>query len=203
MHCPLSSQNRAGSALARGERHSDQRRAAEQQIDADQQAYRPFRRTRKPGDDHGGNQDVQDASEHQKPGICRAQNVSASPATPLIRNIQPRKMVTARLASGGRIMAARPNTTSRMPSNKKAFQCSRTAALTSDCSLLMSWGTVIGKSPDTGIAEPQYSLRQRRAVKFVHIVQAKRFCPSLGRARTKSPGTSCASDCDREYRSPW
>ena len=47
-------------------------------------------------------------SDHQKPGICRAQNVSARPATPVIRNIQPRKIVTARLASGGTIIAAKP-----------------------------------------------------------------------------------------------
>src|SRR3954454_6929087 len=47
-------------------------------------------------------------SDHQKPGICRAQNVRTRPATPLIRNIQPRKMVTARLASGGAIIAGGP-----------------------------------------------------------------------------------------------
>jgi hypothetical protein len=82
-------------------------------------------------------------SDHQKPGICRAQKVSTRPATPLIRNIQARKMVTARLASGGTIMAARPSTTSRMPSIRKAFQCSRTAALILLWRLAMSWGRVI------------------------------------------------------------
>src|SRR6202022_3595593 len=66
---------------------------------------------------------------------------------PLIRNIQPRKMVTARLARGGTIIAASPSTTSRMPSIKKAFQCSRTAALISDCSLVTSWGRVIASLP--------------------------------------------------------
>src|ERR1700730_8639883 len=115
-------------------------------------------------------------SDQQKPGICRAQNVSARPAPPEIRNIQPRKMVTARLASGGRIMAASPKITSRMPSNKKAFQCSRTAVLMSDCSLLMSWGRVIDKSPDAGNAEGragmeklvyQCNARQHRGFKFV------------------------------------
>src|SRR6478672_4887304 len=82
-------------------------------------------------------------SDHQKPGISRAQNVSIRPAMPEIRNIQPRKMVTARLASGGTIMAASPRIMSRMPSIKKAFQCSRTAARISDCSLVVSWGRVM------------------------------------------------------------
>ena len=82
-------------------------------------------------------------SDHQNPGIRRAQNVSARPAMPEIRNNQPRKMVTARLASGGTIIAASPKITSRMPSNRKAFQCSCTAALISDCNLVMSWGRVI------------------------------------------------------------
>src|ERR1700681_4151447 len=88
-----------------------------------------------------------DISDHQKPGIWRAQNVSTRPATPEIRNIQPRKMVTARLASGGTIIAASPKMTSRMPSIKKAFQCSRTAALISDCNLVMSWGRVMENLP--------------------------------------------------------
>jgi hypothetical protein len=71
--------------------------------------------------------------------------VTISPATPLIKNIQPRKMVTARLASGGTIIAARPSTASTMPSNKKAFQCVLTAALTSLGNI--SWGRVIGALP--------------------------------------------------------
>src|ERR1700738_1344936 len=86
-------------------------------------------------------------SDHQKPDICRAQHVSARPAMPLIRNIQPRKMVTARLASGGTIIAESPKITSRMPSIKKALQCSRTAALISDCSLVISWGRVMENLP--------------------------------------------------------
>src|SRR5687767_1615988 len=69
---------------------------------------------------------------------------------PLIRNIQPRKMVTARLASGGTIIAARPSSASTMPSNRNAFQCVFTAAFIADCSLPMSggisWGRVIGDS---------------------------------------------------------
>ena len=56
----------------------------------------------------------------------------------LIKNIQPRKMVTARLASGGTIIAASPSSASTMPSNKNAFQCALTAALISDCNLVMS-----------------------------------------------------------------
>jgi hypothetical protein len=58
--------------------------------------------------------------------------VANSPTTPLIRNIQPRKMVTARLASGGTIIAARPSKASTMPSNRKAFQCAFTAAFIAD-----------------------------------------------------------------------
>ena len=65
---------------------------------------------------------------------------------PLTRNIQPRKMVTARLASGGTMIAARPSTTSNTPSNKNAFQCSRTAAFIFDCILAISWGRLIGFS---------------------------------------------------------
>ena len=61
--------------------------------------------------------------DHQKPGICRAQNVSTSPATPLIRNIQPRKIVIAIPAIGGRAIARSPRTTSKMPSISNAFQC--------------------------------------------------------------------------------
>ena len=86
-------------------------------------------------------------SDHQKPGICRAQNVIASPATPEIRNIQPRKIVNATPAIIGAIIAARPKTASRMPSIKKAFQCARTAALISDCNLVTSWGRVMERLP--------------------------------------------------------
>jgi hypothetical protein len=53
MHWVLSSQNRAGktairsgSGIARGERHSDQRRASEQKIDA---ARRPTAQSAEPG----------------------------------------------------------------------------------------------------------------------------------------------------------
>src|SRR2546429_644267 len=97
------------SRIACGERHADQRGAADHQVDPDQKA-----------------------------GICRAQNVTTRPAAPEIRNIQPRKMVTARLASGGTIIAASPSSASTMPSNKNAFQCALTAALISDCNLVMS-----------------------------------------------------------------
>ncbi len=93
-------------------------------------------------------------SDHQKPGMLRAQNVTISPPMPLIRNIQPRKMVTARLASGGTIIAASPSTASRMPSNKKAFQCAFTVALISDRNLLMSLGRVIAALP---VREPDFA----------------------------------------------
>src|SRR5260370_21824865 len=100
-------------------------------------------------------------SDDQKPGMWRAQNVTISPPMPLIRNIQPRKMVTARLASGGTTIAASPSTASRMPSNKKVFQCALTAALMSDCNLLMSLGRVIASSP--GTREPDGILKRFRA----------------------------------------
>src|SRR5690348_11640658 len=70
-----------------------------------------------------------------------------SPPMPLIRNIQPRKMVIARLARGGTIIAAIPRMASRMPSNRKAFQCAFTAALILDCSWLKSWGRVMADLP--------------------------------------------------------
>src|SRR3954451_24988184 len=89
-----------------------------------------------------------DSSDHQKPGIPRAQNVSANPAMPLIMNIQPRRMVTARLASGGTMIAASPRITRMIPSIRNAFQCSRTAALMSDCSFSIFWGRVMIWSPD-------------------------------------------------------
>src|SRR3569833_2007557 len=101
-------------------------------------------------------------SDHQNPGICRVQNVSARPTIPEIRNIHPRKIVTAKLASGGTIMAAKPSTTSRMPSIKKAFQCSRTASRISDCNLVISRGRVIEGSPDADNVEERcwlYSFR--------------------------------------------
>jgi hypothetical protein len=39
-------------------------------------------------------------------------------------------------------VAANPSTESTMPSNRKAFQCALTAALMSDCSLAISWGSM-------------------------------------------------------------
>jgi len=56
----------------------------------------------------------------RKPGISRAQYDAIRPPMPLIKNIQPRKMVTARLASGGTIIAARPRIES-----KNAFEQKR------------------------------------------------------------------------------
>src|ERR1700694_4574181 len=109
-----------------------------------------------------------DSSDHQKPGICRAQNVNARPAAPEIRNIQPRKIVTARLAIGGTIMAASPRIVSRMASIKKAFPCSGTAAFISDCNLATSWGRVIEISRCGGRNPREYSVAQRGEAKFVH-----------------------------------
>src|SRR4051795_5977413 len=62
---------------------------------------------------------------------------------PLIRNIQPRKIAIARLASGGRMSAAIPRTASRIPSNKKAFQCALTLWLIADRSREKSSGDVM------------------------------------------------------------
>src|SRR6516164_3188751 len=100
----LHGQSWGSRGVSRGQRHADQRRAAKQQVDADEKAKRPL-------------------------------------------HIQPRKMVMARLASGGTMIAASPRIARRMPSNRKAFQCAFTAALISDCNLLIScWGRVIGSS---------------------------------------------------------
>ena len=55
----------AGSAVARGERHSDQGSAAEQQVDADQKADRPQGRSRQPRDDDGGDQEVHETRDQQ------------------------------------------------------------------------------------------------------------------------------------------
>src|SRR5262249_2414169 len=48
-----------------------------------------------------------DRSDHQNPGAWRAQNVVTKPTMPLMRNSQPRKMVTAMVASGGMMIANR------------------------------------------------------------------------------------------------
>ena len=133
----------------------------------------------------------------------------ASPAMPLIRNIQPRKMVTARLASGGTIIAASPSTTSRMPSNRKAFQC----ALHRGAHFGLQFGDVVGKGHGERSSEfSRYARSDTRAFwrdaetgscsenASIKIASA---CASPGRARTKSPPASSASGCGREYRPPW
>jgi hypothetical protein len=62
---------------------------------------------------------------------------------PEIKNIHPIKIATARLASGGTTIAASPRTTSRMPSNKNATQCSRKVPLISDCNRVKSSGVLM------------------------------------------------------------
>src|SRR5580700_1210578 len=87
----------------------------------------------------GGDTFGEEISDHQKPGISRAQKVSARPAMPLIRKSQPNRMVTARLAAGGTIMAANPKMTKRMPSIRNAFQCALTASRIFVGNSTLSW----------------------------------------------------------------
>src|SRR5215470_17276995 len=146
-----------------------------------------------------------DKSDHQKPGMPRAQNVSANPAMPLIRNIQPRKIVTARLASGGTIMAAKPSMASRMPSIRNTFQCARAAALISDCSLAMSlswslsWGRVmtISRCRQCGTTSRLSILTATRCGREgpghrAHAVAAKKIDPRCDKKE-------CAAEQDRDH----
>ncbi len=66
---------------------------------------------------------VPEASDHQKPGAPRIQNVVTRPMTPLIRNSQPNRIVTAKVASGGMTTAMKPRMTSATPSARYSFQC--------------------------------------------------------------------------------
>ena len=114
-------------------------------------------------------------SDHQKPGICRAQNVSARPAMPLIRNIQPRKMVTARLASGGTIIAANPRITKQNALNQKRLPMLANRGGHSRLQI----GGVLGKghwnSPDAALRNAlNYSVRKRRTVKYVRSAPVER-----------------------------
>ncbi len=70
-----------------------------------------------------------DSSDHQKPGACRIQKVVTRPTMPLTRNSQPNRMVTARVAIGGRTTAVAPSTSSTTPSTRKRTQCSCSAAV--------------------------------------------------------------------------
>jgi hypothetical protein len=54
--------------------------------------------------------------DHQKPGTPRARIVLNRPTSPLMRNNQPKKMVTARVATAGTITAAAPRQIKIIPS---------------------------------------------------------------------------------------
>jgi hypothetical protein len=54
--------------------------------------------------------------DHQKPGTPRIRKVVNNPTTPLIRNNQPAKIVTARVATGGTTIAAAPRAMRMIPS---------------------------------------------------------------------------------------
>ena len=69
-----------------------------------------------------------DSSDHQKPGAWRIQKLVTSPTMPLTRNSQPNRIVTAKVAIGGRTTAVAPRTRSTTPSTKKSTQCSWNAA---------------------------------------------------------------------------
>src|SRR5262249_7707787 len=63
-----------------------------------------------------------DRSDHQNPGACRAQNVVIKPTIPLIKNSQPRNIVTAMVASGGIQQADRAMNTRKKASDIKKNQ---------------------------------------------------------------------------------
>ena len=71
-----------------------------------------------------------ETSDHQNPGAPLAQNVVTSPTTPLMRNSQPTRMVTASVASGGMTTANRPSSTRTIPSTRNSTQCSRIVSAT-------------------------------------------------------------------------
>ena len=73
-------------------------------------------------------------SDHQNPGACRAQNVVIKPTIPLIKNSQPKNIVTAMVAIGGITMANSPSTTRTIPSIRNKSQCSRTDCASARCS---------------------------------------------------------------------
>src|SRR6185312_9972455 len=77
-------------------------------------------------------------SDHQKPGALRIQNVVISPMMPLMRNSQPNKMVTARVAIGGTSTANAPRMSSTIPSIRNSTQCLCNAFSTARCTPLKS-----------------------------------------------------------------
>ena len=74
-----------------------------------------------------------DSSDHQNPGAWRAQNVVTKPTIPLMRNSQPKKIVTAIVAIGGTTIASRPSTTRTIPSIRNKIQCSRIDCASARC----------------------------------------------------------------------
>ena len=54
-----------GTAITRGQRHADQGRASEQEVNADQQPERPFGRAGQAGNDEERNRKVEDAGNQQ------------------------------------------------------------------------------------------------------------------------------------------
>src|SRR5580704_5924831 len=58
--------------------------------------------------------------------------VATKPTAPLISNSQPRNIVTARVASGGIVMARKPSTMRTTPSTKNNTQWSRTDRANND-----------------------------------------------------------------------
>jgi len=69
---------------------------------------------------------ARDRDPPESPASAAPKYDTTNPPTPLIRT-SPRKIVTARIASGGQVSPPGENR-KRMPSNKNASQCSRTAS---------------------------------------------------------------------------
>src|SRR5450631_4172348 len=79
-----------------------------------------------------------DTSDHQKPGAWRIQNVVNSPMTPLTKNTQPNRIVTASVAIGGSRTATAPRTTRTTPSVRYSCQCACSAFATARWNLEIS-----------------------------------------------------------------
>ena len=86
-------------------------------------------------------------SDHQKPGICRAQNVSAQAGDAADQKHPAQKDGDGKARKRRHDHGGEPQDHEQDAFDQKAFQCSRTAALISDCSLVMSWGRVIENLP--------------------------------------------------------
>ena len=63
-----------------------------------------------------------DSSDHQKPGAVRIHSVPTRPTTPLSRNSQPNRIVTASVARTGSTIAVAPRTSSTTPSTRNITQ---------------------------------------------------------------------------------